>query len=371
MASYSFITWSPLLGAAAWLGLAAYLLAQRRFRTWTEVFFIGLCLSVGAYGLCDAAFFSVPTVEEARIAATLSLTSLTVGAVFIFLYGMGLYRRFRGAMLLVFVPAAFFAATFYGEMFVGFQYLEGPGSPFVPEYSPPWLYPWVALLLFLIGGGLYGVGHAYLEVRRVSPRLARRIGIILVGFAIATVAGSATNTYLAVTGNVAPPLFSTSLVLPGILIFFAVTPGAYQRLNSAILRRKASRYDIKGAFLTYSDGTLIGSKLVPEERMIDADSFSATLDVIQNFMRTSFPTLRGKWLKSIRHGDYTLVMERGQFTFLTVVLGGEENDQLRQRIMDSLTQFEKSNRETLEKWRGVAKDAVGVDDLLTSLVAVP
>jgi Trp operon repressor len=62
-------------------------------------------------------------------------------------------------------------------------------------------------------------------------------------------------------------------------------------------------------------------------------------------------------------------MERGQFTFLTLVLGGEENDQLRRKIIESLAYFEVSNRETLEKWRGVAKDARGVDDLLSSMLA--
>jgi hypothetical protein len=365
----SFIQWSPLLGAAAWLAVAAYLSFQRRFRTWTEVFFIGMCLSIAAYGLCDAVFFNVTSKGDARIAASASLTSLTVAAFFIFLYGVSLHRRFRGVLLLAILPVGFFAGTFDAEMFTDFPQIGGTDSPFVPLYNPTWLYPWIILLLALIGAGIYGVFRTFLEVRRVSPKLARRIGITILGFLIAVVAGSATNTYLAITGNAAPPLFSTSLVVPGLLIFFAVTPRASGRLNAAILRRKASKYDIKGAFLTFSDGTLIGSRLVPEEQMIDADSFSATLDVIQNFMRTSFPTLRGKWLKSIRHGDYTLVMERGQYTFLTLVLGGEENDQLRRQIIETLNGFEQANRDALAKWRGMASDAHGVDDLLSTLLA--
>ena len=368
-----FIQWSPLLGAAPWLAVAVYLLVQRRFRTWTEIFFIGLCLGVAAYGISDTIFFNLPDPADARVGATASLASLTVAALFIFLYGTSLYRRFRGVLLLALIPVGFFAATFYGWMFTGFNSLYGEGTPlvppFVPVYNPTWLYPWTALMLLLIGGGFYGLVRTVLEVRQVSPALARRIGLILLGFAIAAVAGASTNDYLAFTGSAQPPLFSTTLAIPGVLIIFAVTPNALTRMNTAILRRKASLYDIKGAFLTYSDGTLIGSQLVPEERMIDADSFSATLDVIQNFMRTSFPTLRGKWLKSIRHGDYTLVMERGQFTFLTLVLGGQENDQLRRKIIESLGRFEQTNYETLERWRGVAKDASGVDDLLSSLLA--
>ncbi len=367
--AYSFIQWSPLVGAAPWLAVAVYLLVQRRFRTWTEIFFIGLCLGVAAYGISDTIFFNLPDTLDARAGATASLASLTVAALFIFLYGTSLYRRFRGILLLALIPVGFFAVTFYGSMFTGFSSLGNGGAPFVPVYNPTWLYPWTALMLLLMGGGFYGLLRTVLEVRHVSPALARRIGIILLGFAIAAVAGASTNDYLAFTGSAAPPLFSTTLAIPGVLILFAVTPNALARLNAAILRRKSSQYDIKGAFLTFSDGTLIGSKVVPEERMIDPDSFSATLDVIQNFMRTSFPTLRGKWLKSIRHGDYTLVMERGQFTFLTLILGGQENDQLRRQIIEALATFEGSNRETLERWRGMAKDARGVDELLSSLLA--
>ncbi len=370
MASYSFIMWSPLLGAVAWLAVAAYLLSQRRFRTWTEVFFIGLCVATGAYGLSDAVFFNMTTGAAARIAATASLASLSFAALFIFLYGVTLYRRFRGALLAAIVPVGFFVVTLYETMFNGFEPLSGRGPPFVPVYNLTWLYPWLVLLAVLVAGGLYGVLRTYLEVRRLSPKVARRIGVTLLGLVLASLVGAATNAYLAMTGNPIPPLFSTALAVPGVIIFYAVTPNAFVRLNAAILRRKAAQYDIKGAFLTFSDGTLIGSKLVPEERMIDADSFSATLDVIQNFMRTSFPTLRGKWLKSIRHGDYTLVMERGRYTFLTLVLGGEENDQLRRRIIEALTRFEDTNQEVLERWRGVSKDARGVDELLSAMLEV-
>jgi len=368
MASYDFIFWSPLLGAAAWFSVAGYLMLQRRFRTWTEVFFIALCIATGSYGLCDAIFFNMTAPDAARVAATASLASVTFAAFFLFLYGVSLYRRFRVALLLAAAAVIFFVATFYGEMFTGFESLSGGGKPFVPVYDTVWLYAWIVLLLILGASGIYGVFRTYLEVRRQVPRLARRIGVTLLGFLLAAVAGSSTNTYLAVSGNPAPPLFSTALAIPGILIFFAVTPASSRGLNEAFLRRRRSEYDIKGAFLTFSDGTVIGSQIAPEEEMIDADSFSATLDVIQNFMRTSFPTLRGKWLKSIRHGDYTLVMERGRYAFLTLVITGAENDQLRREIIGQLEAFEQKNGPTLENWRGLAKDAQGVDEMLGSLL---
>ena len=365
----SFIMWSPLLGAAAWLAVTLYLVVQQRYRTWTEVFFIGLCTFTGLYGLCDALFFRESVEPWLRIAAAASLATVTFAVFFLFLYGVSLYRRFRGVLLLALLPVAFFVVTFSERMFDGFQSLNGQGPPYVPLYDTTWLYPWIALLAALGAAGMYGILRTYLEVHRQSPRLARRIGITLLGLLITALAGFATNTYLAVSGEPAPPLFSTALVLPGVLIFFAVTPNAVTRLDHAILRRKASLYDVKGAFLTFSDGTLIGSRLAPEEKMIDPDSFSATLDVIQNFMRTSFPTLRGKWLKSIRHGGYTLVMERGAHAYLTLVIAGVENDQLRRQMIEQLRGFERQNEQALEHWRGVAADAKGTNDLLKSLLS--
>jgi hypothetical protein len=369
MSAFWYLTWTPLPSAAVWFFLSAYLIHLERHRTWTEVFFVGLCASVGGYALSDAIFFSLTDERWLTYAASASLASLTFASFFIFLYGVSLYRRFRGFLLLGLIPVAFFIVTFPEEMFKGFTAIEGNSAPFVPNYNPTWLYPWTVMLVFFAAGGVYAILRTVLEIRHQSPRIARRIALVLIGFVAAFGAGAATNATLALSGNPSPPFFSTTLVLPGILILVAATPTVVERLNAAVLRRKSSQYDVKGAFLTFSDGTLIGSKLVPEEQMIDADSFSATLDVIQNFMRTSFPTLRGKWLKSIRHGDYTLVMERGQYAYLTLVIGGQENDQLRRKAIETLDRFEQTNRTVLETWRGMAKDAQGVDELLTGLVS--
>jgi hypothetical protein len=62
-------------------------------------------------------------------------------------------------------------------------------------------------------------------------------------------------------------------------------------------------------------------------------------------------------------------MERGQYAYLTLVIGGQENDQLRRKAIETLDRFEQTNRNVLETWRGMAKDAQGVDELLTGLVS--
>lgn len=374
MESFWYLTWGPLASAAVWLALAGYLIYLERYRTWTEIFLIALSLSIAAYGVADSIFFTTTATTSNeqvwRIAAAASLSAVTFSAFFTFLYGISLYRRFRRILAVVLIPVAFFVITFYEEMFSTFSSLGSASDPSVPVYNPAWLEPWTVLMIILIAGGMYGIIGAYLAIRRQSPKLARRVGLTLLGLVIAAVAGSVTNTFLAFSpSNPAPPLFSTTLILPGFLLFYAAAPSVFSRLNAAILRDRAAQYDVKGAILTFQDGTVIGSRLAREDDMIDADSFSAALDVIQNFMHTSFPLLRGKWLKSIRHGDYTLVMERGQYTFLTLVIGGQENDQLRRLAIESLTGFETTNLEALQHWRGISTDAEGVDTLLDGMLA--
>jgi hypothetical protein len=197
---------------------------------------------------------------------------------------------------------------------------------------------------------------------------------VLLSALLAVVLGTMTNTLRGLSGSLFGyqmlPLFSTALVLPGIVSFVTLSPMSTERFSVAVRRWKASRYDIKAAFVIYTDGTLIGAKIRPGEKVIDQDLFGATLDVIQNFMRTSFPTLRGS-LTAIKHGDYTLVMERGRWSYLTIILQGEENDQLRRHMRDILLRYERDNQPVLADWRGMPAEAIGTEAMLGSLFESP
>ena len=227
---------------------------------------------------------------------------------------------------------------------------------------------WIGVIVAYAVVAAYALFRTYREVRAQSPKLRNRMLVLLAGTILALGIGLATNTLRYYTSQSVLPLLSTALVIPGIAIFITLSPAAGERFSSYVRRWKARQYDVKGAFLTYSDGTLIFSKVAPGQAMIDEDLFGATLDVIQNFMRTSFPSLRGA-LRAIRHGEYTLVMERGRFTYLTIVLEGMENDQLRRYMRDLLLYFEEENRPILERWRGVPSDALGTDEFISSIMA--
>ena len=88
-------------------------------------------------------------------------------------------------------------------------------------------------------------------------------------------------------------------------------------------------------------------------------------------MRTSFPILAGKSLKTIEHGDLKILIERGHYCYLAIILTGEENDLLRRQIRDELLAFEQINGDVLARWQGVQEDAQGTGEMFRRLFEPP
>lgn len=126
--------------------------------------------------------------------------------------------------------------------------------------------------------------------------------------------------------------------------------------------------EIKAVFLHSKQGLLVASKVRSGEKTGDEDLLVATLNIIQNFMRVSFPMLRGKRLRSISQGNLTLVTETGKHLFLTVVTEGEDSRRLRDLMRTSLRAFEEQNKDLLPGWNGTVDTPMGVDETLTRLM---
>ena len=370
MALLPFQQYWPLAAVGVWWGLSVYQVYRDRYRTWTEVFFLAGCFFVGAYALSDVFFFTAANKNQAVVAALISFTVLTLAVYFIFLFALVFYTRMRTLYALTLVPVVGLIGLVWIGLVPSLQAITPlPGYP-----GPPWLGSWdkTVFLVWVLGSMGYGVLAAYFllrtyrEVADQTTKLRRRMLGLLLTTVLAVLLGG-TNVLRSVTNFEILPLFSTGLVLPGIVSVMTLSPSSTERFSVAVRRWKASRYDIKAAFVIFMDGTLIGSKTRAGEKVIDQDLFGATLDVIQNFMRTSFPTLRGS-LSAVKQGDFTLVMERGKYAYLTIILKGEENDQLRRHMRDILLQYEHDNQPVLADWRGMPSEAIGTDALLGSLL---
>jgi len=383
--------WLPLATAITWFALVIYQVARDRYRTWTEVFFLGAAFFAGLYALSDllffnavdlrwaetaalasftsltlsALFFNAVDLRWAETAALASFTALTLSALFFMLFGVVFYTRMRRTLFLAAGPGLVLLPYVWLNLVVGFESLEPAGGPpYVGEWDDTAYLLWAAFVLLYAVVGAVAFFLTYREVAATTPKLRGRMRGLMIAFVLMVALGSSTNLIRGIVGYRILPLFSTAMILPAAVAFLALSPMSKERLSVAVRKWKARHYDIKAAILIFEDGTLIDSKVRAGERMIDQDLFSGTLDVIQNFMRTSIPLLRGKWLRSISQGDYTLVIERVRRATLTLVLSGQETDQLRRQMRDLLLRWEDENRRVLDHWNGLPEEAVGTDALL-------
>src|SRR5256886_17096960 len=194
--------------------------------------------------------------------------------------------------------------------FFGLEGVVQVGSLWIPVYNEVVFLVIIAYIGSYSLGGIVNLYRLHKIVRKASPALAARTRGFLIVFALVIVLGLGTNGALGALRSNIPPPFSTLALVIAAATICTLYPGSTQRISEAVRRFQSRRYSIKASFLTFEDGTLIGSKARTGETVIDHDLFGATLHVIQHFMRTSFPILRGKSLSSITHGTYTLVVER-------------------------------------------------------------
>ena len=356
----------PLVTAILMYAIAAIQIFRDRFKTWTESFFVFGFFFGGTYALSDLLFFTAPTQEAALVAAKLSLSSLTLCALFFLLFMTVFLRRMKKVHLVAAVPAVLLLATVWATAVQG---AHRTSWGWAATFEPWFFYFWVLYVAICVLLGVWQMRSAYGIARAMSNSLrVRTLGIMLF-FVAGLAAGLGTNTYFITSRIDSVPLFSSFMALPSLATLLVVLPLTRERLVNATKSLKSKRYEIMASYLVHADGTLLASKSIITEPGVDRDIFSATLDVIQNFMRTSFPYLSGKWLKTIEHGDTRIVIERGKHTFLALVLKGEENDILRRQMKDTLATFESDNDEKLTHWRGIAQEAKGIDGILNSFFA--
>jgi len=358
----------PAIGATIWFSLAALQVYRDRIHTWTEAFFLGACFFTGAYALSDLFFFNAPSAGDAANFARLSMSCLAFAPVFFFLFTQVYVGRMHRAYLGLFAIPFLMLYLVWTSMVVT---VDQVGAVYRAVFEPVSLFAiWLIPVVVFASAGIINLVRVYRTVRATSRRLARRAGGLVVTFVVVFFLGLVTNGLQGVLKLPFPPPFSTLLAIPGALAFAALYPGTRERISEAMRRFRAKRYTIQSGFLIFNDGTLIDSMSGSGES-IDRDLFSATLDVIQNFMRTSFPILAGTSLRTIEHGDMKILLERTKQCYLAIVLSGEENDLLRRQMRDELLGFEDLNRDVLAKWRGVQEDARGAGAMLRRLLQRP
>ena len=369
IALYEILRHLPVVAAAAWFTIAGMQARRDRYHTWTEVFFLFACVFAGLYAVGDWLLFNATDDSGAAFGAVVSLTSINLASLFFLLFTLVYIGKMRPVYWALTGPSLALIVAGPVVMLTG-VIRPGPGELYLPTFDPTAFGIFLAYIVVTGVLGVVNLARLHRIVRSQSKVLARRTAGLLVTFTAVVFLGLTTNGYLGITRNTQiPPLFSTLLIFVAGGVMVVLFPGGRERVSVAVRQWQASRYNVKAAFLIYQDGTLIGAKSQPGEVLIDNDLLTATLDVIHNYTRTSFPMLHVRWLKAVSFGDYILVTERVRSAYLTILLEGEESEQLRRQMRDLLREFEWRNYEVLTKWRGVPSEALGVDDLLSHVIA--
>lgn len=104
-------------------------------------------------------------------------------------------------------------------------------------------------------------------------------------------------------------------------------------------------------FLIYNDGRLIlheTRRLSPE---MDDDIVSSMFTAIQEFISTTMGDGKDK-LKKLEMGNKKIIIERGNYTFMAIVVEGDEPKGLRKKMRLSIEVIEDEYGEILREWDG-------------------
>ncbi len=144
----------------------------------------------------------------------------------------------------------------------------------------------------------------------------------------------------------------------------------------AAYREIRYRYAIEEVFLVDNAGVLLVHLSRGESKAIDAKLVSGMLTAVQEFVKDSFRggddledvTLDDGALGKLEYGDFKIVTERGEYTFLSAVISGYDNKRLRNRMRDVVEEFEKKYRSVLEDWDGDMAKFDGAEDIVGTLL---
>ncbi|MFQ5872028.1 MAG: hypothetical protein ACE5IB_07710 [Candidatus Geothermarchaeales archaeon] len=361
---YTILKQLPLATLIVWLTIGAFQLYRKRTRTLTEISFVLGSISWAGYAASDWLIFNTPDHATAFLLARMSLTFVTLAAFFLLLFPKLFLTRAQKTDVLLLIPLGLALALVWDGMLLD---MEG-GVPWnwTGVFDPNLFLIWLIYVVVYASVGIWYVYRTYLVVRENSKFLGWRMFGIFVSLLVTLALGLGTNAVFETLGIGLMPLFSSLLVFPGLITMYVLVPLTKQRISTVMRRWKRSMYNILGAYIIYENGTLIASRTSFQDKKVDDDIFGATLDAIQNFMRTSFPLLLGKWLRRIEHGDVKILIERGRHSYIALVIAGEDTDTLWIRMKEAVERFEGSNELKLVDWNGIPDDLNMVEETLSN-----
>ncbi len=365
----SVATLLPLTSALVWFAIAVSQMRGGTVRASTGAAFVATAFLISLYALWDGLglAFSMSNFLHSLIPSPLILALASL----MFLYfAKWLARGRRWSDGILAVPVVLLALPSILDLlpFLPPAWLDLPFLSQVLALVPGNLerYSTALIILFILGGINFLRQGALLAVDVMGRESWAIIAImaaasLVLAFAILVLA----NPYLNVlSAEVTPPgIFSSSLVVPGIMLLAALRRGRAIGVLKLFNLKESYQGETLAVYLTHKSGNLIGAVPMQGEAM-DDDVFVGTFDAFQSFFNHALPFLKGHTLRIATFGEIAVIMERGQYCYLTVVTTSKRLGLIRETMRHQLRWFEGLNARHLRDWDGLLDVLAGREDIL-------
>lgn len=111
-------------------------------------------------------------------------------------------------------------------------------------------------------------------------------------------------------------------------------------------------YEVEDAFLMFKDGRLIAHHTIRLRPEMDREILGGMLVAIQNFVEDSLRTSGADQLNELRYGKTKILIHRGNFLTMALVITGTEGKDIWRRIQKAVDDIEHKYVKRLQQWDG-------------------
>nr|AIF24721.1 UBA/THIF-type NAD/FAD binding protein (MOCS3, UBA4, moeB) [uncultured marine group II/III euryarchaeote SAT1000_38_B01] len=133
---------------------------------------------------------------------------------------------------------------------------------------------------------------------------------------------------------------------------------------SAAAKKSNTKFLVEAVYLVYNDGRLLGH-VFSEEQQTDAEILTSMLMAVNDFVADSLGATGN--IGNLEFGANSIVIEKGEHSYMVSMNYGEPSDSLRQGLRKQLTVIEDKYLNKLEKWDG---DVSAFEGCTSNLVKV-
>ncbi|MGQ9583508.1 MAG: outer membrane protein assembly factor BamB family protein [Thermoplasmatota archaeon] len=126
---------------------------------------------------------------------------------------------------------------------------------------------------------------------------------------------------------------------------------------------------IEDVFLMYRDGRLITHNTRRLRPDVDGDILSGMLTAVTAFVKESFREADTEELNELRYGKTKILIERGEYICLAVVVSGVASPKMRDKMKETVRRIGQTYAEVLENWDGSVSKLKDINQMIEQLIA--